>query len=683
MMHHLFNTIAHYLQLHPIMGIWFAFAIAFLESLPIIGLIIPGSITMTAIGAMIGAGWLPGYITLSIATLGAFMGDIVSFLLGYIFKDKLRNIWPFKQHPKIISFSTEFIGKHGGKSILIGRFVGAARSAVPMVAGLLHLSWIRFLLAAFPTSILWTIAYTLPGILFGAFSLEIPPKLLTEYLIVGVLIISLLWLSYWLIQRFFNKIWSYYHDKMNDCWLFLHRHSKDNLASYICNRQDPTCHLQLSRCLMTVIFFFLFIIIAVNVLLKFALFQINLPLFNFVQSLRIHHLDSFFVIITLMGSPECAGLIGIGVSGILALAKQWRASLHLFIATLMSFLAVSAIKWMQFNPRPSGFMLVSPSSSFPSGHTTISLVVFGLLTFFTAQYFKKHRGIIYTITSIFIACIGSSRLYLGAHWFLDVIGGIFLGLTILLLTIIHYQRLPTPTSSLRIRPCLWLLLSFLFTLFVWLFSIYHGYKTTLYSTAPFQEKMTVFTKNWWRNPLNYLPVYRNNRFGYPVQPLNIEWADSLNHIQNTLLANHWQIITRDNHVKDTIQRLSSNQPQYHLPLFELLYGNERPTLILYKPTTDNSAIYVLRLWNSHIELNGKIPLWIGMLNKELSFPKKIIALHQVVTSFSDINAPKVLFNNTDRWQIKSSLVLENSSSNKSLKYPWDGKIWLFCNSSGN
>lgn len=677
MIHHLIDIAEQYLQLHPTMGIVFAFFAAFLESLPVLGLIVPGTIVMTAVGAMIGAGWVPGYLTLSIATLGAFIGDIVGFLIGYIFKDKLRHIWPFKQHPKIIAYSSDFIAKHGGKSILIGRFVGASRSAVPMVAGLLHLSWVRFLIAAFPTAIIWTIVYTLPGMIFGAFSLEIPPKLLTEYLITGLIILSALWLSYWLIQKFFTKIHDYYHAKIQQYWHFIRHHSKYGLIKIISNQQDLDSHLQLNRCLLLLICGLLFVTIAINVYLKTALFSINLPLFNFAQSLRIYHLDSFFVIITLMGSPESAALIGISLSGALAIAKQWRASLHLLVATFITFCAVTLFKWLQFNPRPSGFMLTSPSSSFPSGHTTISLVVFGLLTFFTAQYFKNHRGMIYTITSIFIAAVSISRLYLGAHWFLDVLGGIFLGLTLLLLTIISYNRLPKPTSALHIHSAYWLFLSFSLTACIWSFSIYHSYQKTLYSTTPFQQKTLLSVKEWWQNPLNYVPLYRNNRFGYPIQPLNLEWADQLDHIKQVLLANGWKLIIRDNHVKDTIQRLSSLKPQYHLPLFELLYRNEPPILTLYKPTTDESIIYVVRLWDSRIELDNKTPLWIGMINKGLSPNKKMLGLHHEIMSFSHLNASNILFRNPQQDAIQSKILIEDTSSNKYLKAPWDGKVWLF------
>ena len=512
--------------------------------------------------------------------------------------------------------------------------------------------------------------------IFGAFSLEIPPKLLTEYLVIGIILISLLWLAYWLIQRSFTKIRDYYHARMSCYWHWLQHRSPNCLANYIANHQEPQSHLQLNRLLLMILFGLLFLIIAATVYCKLALFQINMPLFNFAQSLRIHHLDSFFAIITLMGSPECATLIGISLGIILLLAKQPRASMHLLAAVLLSAVAAAAFKWLQFNPRPTGFMIVQTSSSFPSGHTTMSVVIFGLLTFFTGQYFKNHRHMLYTTTGVFIALVGVSRLYLGAHWFLDVLGGACLGLTILLAMIIHYQRLPKSTSALNLQSWTWLFLSFAVTLSVWTVSIYHGYKNTLYSTTPFQQKTTLSLKNWWRHPLTYLPAYRNNRFGYPIQPLNIEWGDTLDHIKSTLLANQWQLITRNNHVKDTIQRLASPQPQYHLPLFELLYRNERPALVLYKPTADKSDIYILRLWDSHIVLENNQHLWIGMMNKELSPSKRMISMHTQLMSFAHLDAPAILFNPIQLQQLQTKVISDNPAKNRSLHYAWDGKIWL-------
>ena len=178
MIQHYLNIINHYMELHPHMGIVFAFVVALAESLPLIGTIIPGSITMTAIGILVGRNIIPGLPALFWATIGALVGDTVGFWIGKYFNDDLRKIWPFRKHPKWLTKGEAFFTKHGGKSILIGRFVGPARSSVPLIAGLLKMNWGRFFLAAVPSAFLWAVAYMVPGVLIGAISLELPKETL-------------------------------------------------------------------------------------------------------------------------------------------------------------------------------------------------------------------------------------------------------------------------------------------------------------------------------------------------------------------------------------------------------------------------------------------------------------------------------------------------------------------------
>lgn len=677
MLDHFIDSTVHYLHQHPHMGELFAFVVAFLESLPIVGTIIPGSITMTAVGAMIGSGLIPGYLTLAIASIGAYIGDIVGFACGRIFKDKIRHVWPFRKHPKIIDLSEAFIRKHGGKSILIGRFVGAVRSAVPMVAGVLHLSWIRFNIAALPTAILWSVVYCLPGIILGAFSMEIPPKLLTEYIVIGVVIIVGLWFVFWLVQRFFRHITKFYDRQVDLYWQFLQEHKSSHwVISLIYNRQHPKCHRQLSRCILACVCLIIFVIILYSVDLGGALSHINQPLFHLAQSLRIYHLDPFFVSLSLIGKPALIALTAGVVALLLVVLRQWRAATHLLIATIITAALVYLIKSANFSPRPIGFKLSVLTSSFPSGHTTLSVVIYGLIAFFSAQYFARNRGMIYTCVGIIIALISLSRLYLGAHWFSDVLGGLFLGFTLLLLTIISYQRLPKQHSAMSCHRWTWVSCACLIVFGAWAYNIYYGYNISKYNHTPFLKVVDIDQNQWWNDPLKFTPMFRKNRFGHPAQPLNIQWAGSLQNIKNTLFEDDWQVITRKNHMQDTVNRLASNLPQYHLPLFELLYHNQRPALILFKKIPKQKTIYILRLWHAYINVTPNRPLWIGMLNI-LAPPQGLITIHhRKLMSFAKLHSIHELLDKQQQWQSKA-FDASTTKLPEQIEAPyWDKKIWL-------
>ena len=84
---HYVHSLLIFLQTHPNLCGLFIFIIAFSESLPLIGTIVPGSITMTLVGILIGNGTLPAFSSITIASIAAFMGDSVNrYILLFFFK---------------------------------------------------------------------------------------------------------------------------------------------------------------------------------------------------------------------------------------------------------------------------------------------------------------------------------------------------------------------------------------------------------------------------------------------------------------------------------------------------------------------------------------------------------------------------------------------------------------------
>ncbi len=71
--------------------------------------------------------------------------------------------------------------------------------------------------------------------------------------------------------------------------------------------------------------------------------------------------------------------------------------------------------------------LIENDSSFPSGHATFSIALYGFLTYFLCKHYPKYSALFVTLGTILILLIGFSRLYLGVHWSSDVIAGFSLG----------------------------------------------------------------------------------------------------------------------------------------------------------------------------------------------------------------------------------------------------------------
>lgn len=119
-------------------------------------------------------------------------------------------------------------------------------------------------------------------------------------------------------------------------------------------------------------------------------------------------------------------------------------TLVLIVSPLFGQVVKSLLKNYFQVPRPDAFgcdilTTYGDKFSFPSGHTIFFTIFFGLLAYYSIKNIHSLWGkLLLPISLILVFTIGYSRIYLGAHWYLDVIGGYVVGGGILLMTITLY-----------------------------------------------------------------------------------------------------------------------------------------------------------------------------------------------------------------------------------------------------
>jgi len=143
-------------------------ALAFLETGAGVGLIAPGELAVILGGVAAGQGEIELVPLIALVWLCAVAGDVLSFMLGrrlgrgFI----VEHGHHVKLTPARLAQVERYFAKHGGKTIVFGRFIGAVRAVAPFIAGASGMSARRFLPATIAAAGLWAAACSVLGFLF-------------------------------------------------------------------------------------------------------------------------------------------------------------------------------------------------------------------------------------------------------------------------------------------------------------------------------------------------------------------------------------------------------------------------------------------------------------------------------------------------------------------------------------
>lgn len=141
------------------------FIISFLESFTLTGLVLPGMILMGGLGTLIGKGKLNFYHAWLFSTIGCIIGDIFSYYFGLKFNKKIKKMFLFKKNKKLIKKIQIFLYQYHFITVFIGKFIGPSRPLIPIISGILKLSFYKFLFPNILACVFWPVIYFLPGIL--------------------------------------------------------------------------------------------------------------------------------------------------------------------------------------------------------------------------------------------------------------------------------------------------------------------------------------------------------------------------------------------------------------------------------------------------------------------------------------------------------------------------------------
>ena len=149
------QQLVEFVRLHEAWAAPIVFALAFGESLAFISLLIPAWAALVGIGVLIGSSQLNFWRIGVAGSIGAALGDWLSYWVGVKLGPPVAHVWPLSRHPDLLPKGEAFVKRWGVLAIFIGRFFGPLRASVPLVAGIFHMPYWSFQLANFSSAFVW------------------------------------------------------------------------------------------------------------------------------------------------------------------------------------------------------------------------------------------------------------------------------------------------------------------------------------------------------------------------------------------------------------------------------------------------------------------------------------------------------------------------------------------------
>lgn len=583
------------------------FLISLAESLAIVGLFVPGVVLMTAIGGMMGAGILPLWETLLWAILGAIAGDGISYWLGYHYHERLRDIWPFKQFPQLLSRGEVFFKHHGGKSIVFGRFVGPVRPMIPVIAGMMDMSPKRFLFFNILSAIVWAPLYSLPGILIGASLGSLSPEVARR---AGLLVILLL-LALWVLYEGFILMGSWIGKGIQYVIRSLaHTLHRSPCLKQILTTQKGSADEQLGLAVFFLIACAGFFRLCLDVWHESGITAWNEPVYQVLRALYSNKLICITGILTNIGEPFVL-LPVISVIGLKLLwDKRYAAGICWGLTIGIGITIGHFLKPAMAVTRPDGLAYLNPEYAFPSGHTLTATLTFALSAFLLKNAIsRQYRWIPLAISVALILWVAISRLYLGVHWFTDILGGLTLGFTCVTCGVFFYRRIES--KSLKIKsfiPGGWV---FVITFSLYSMVTYPDMRQSLVRQWPTH----VLTETAWQQGTNNIySLHRTGAFKRQATLFDIQWLSPLTAIKQTLQEAGWVIVPKLS-FNTCVMFLANNPDPSMFPVMPKFHRDRLPVLTVAKKQGDSTRL-VLQIWQSDYKTEAEVPLWVGTLRIE-------------------------------------------------------------------
>ncbi|MEV4708379.1 bifunctional DedA family/phosphatase PAP2 family protein [Actinoplanes sp. NPDC049316] len=405
-----------------------------------LGLVLPGELVLVLGGLLAYHGRASLTVMLVLAAVGSVGGYLLAYAIGRRYGPALRTSRLGRRiGPKRWAVVERALVERGARAILFGRLVGLLRAVMPMAAGMARMRLRTFATYAVIGGLIWGPGSVLIGYFAGGSYQRIaavtgPAGLVLVLLL--VLISAVTAAARWVATHpeRLRALAGRVIDRPRVAGL--RRRYRRELA-FVARRftRGGALGLSLTTGLVVIgLAGWAFGAVLEDVVRKDELATRDSPVAAWLVEHRIGWLTAVMRVVTTLGTGRVVAVLLVLAALLLARkGYRWSTAVMLSVVAGGTSVLVDAIKLLTTRTRPAiaDLLTAAPGYAFPSGHSAQAAAAYGVIAYLAAGRLRRwgHRVTAWAVAVLVTMLVGFSRLYLGAHWLTDVLGGFALGAT--------------------------------------------------------------------------------------------------------------------------------------------------------------------------------------------------------------------------------------------------------------
>jgi len=436
---------------------------AYLETAAFVGLVAPGETIVIAGGVIAGQGEIQLLPLIGLVWICAILGDTTSFYIGRRLGRGFleRHGGRVKITPERLEQVEGYFDRHGGKTILIGRFIGLVRALAPFIAGSSGLSYGRFIPYSIIGTGLWSTAFSVLGYIFWRSFDQVAHIAGQAVFGFGVTVALIAGVVAAYKRRQEIRAWALAHEDhpVGRVLFGLGRPVYRRMLRPVTNAVAPHVRFLWHRVTPGELGLDLSTAVAVA---GVGIFVSVLYLVVLSESLNPTPLDTELLdlsdmlntqagvdvakVVSGLGSLATVGAL-VGVTAVVSAVRRRVPELVVLLVGMgLIYAAVHIAKAAIDRPRPAAPLIDTASSSFPSGHAAYATAWIAVALVLTRRLGLASHAAVVAGAVVIAAAVGLSRIYLRAHYWSDVAAGWGIGvgifglLTAIALIVVHIRH---------------------------------------------------------------------------------------------------------------------------------------------------------------------------------------------------------------------------------------------------